>query len=820
MSTFPATDPVETLLAALTLDEKILLLGGNMASSDPARDGDVFGIPRVGLPPLKFADGPIGVHWWTKASTCYPANICLAATFDPALAFAYGSALGDDCRAAGVHVLLAPGVNLYRSPLCGRNFEYLGEDPELAGLLAAAYIRGVQSRGVAATVKHFAANNQEYDRHGISSDVDERTLREVYLRPFELAVKEGLSACLMTAYGLLNGQHCSENDWLTTTLLREEWGFDGWVISDWTSVHSVVQTLNSGLDLEMPWGRFLNAENVRAALANGLVSPARIDAKIRHRLRVMQRFGWLDPRHAQLDPAIPSRSPASEAVALDTARRGIVLLKNERATLPVRPGSVRRIAVLGHHGQARILCGGGSAYTTPHSSITLAEALAQVYGPEVQLDLHTCLNPWRGNEAFQSAAFSTADGSPGLDARYFENDRFAGIPAITRDERLDFTLGENRPPVLQGQALFSASWHGFITITEAGETDFYMDTEDGYLDARIGESDTLFTNQRGPYRVTRTFAPGRYPVEIRYRQTQKGYIKFRFGYEAAAHAFTGYDAGLAAARDADLVIVATGFVSHTEGEAHDRDFDLDPRAVRLITDAAAAAPGKTVPVLYIGGAVQTAPWLDQVPAALCLWYPGQNGTLAAAEILAGLVNPSGKLPFTWEKQLSDRGSYPFYHDTDGDRRTAYADGVFTGYRHFDRHGIAPLFPFGHGLSYTRFAYSGLHVAAPAADGSVQVRFTLTNTGDVSGTETALVFVGDAEASVPRPVREFKACATATLAPGESRELSVTLPARAFAFWHPDTRAWTIEPGTFVIEVGPHAGHLALRATVAHAPFQS
>ncbi|MEI6033775.1 MAG: glycoside hydrolase family 3 N-terminal domain-containing protein [Verrucomicrobiae bacterium] len=796
------------LLAALTLDEKIKLLGGTMVRSSQARDGDVFGIERVGMPPLKFADGPVGVHWWTQASTCYPALICLAATMDAEQARAYGSALGDDCRAVGIHVLLAPGVNLYRSPLCGRNFEYLGEDPELSGQLAAAYIRGIQSRGVAATVKHFAANNQEYDRHGISSDVDERTLREVYLRPFERAVKEGGSACLMTAYGLLNGQHCSENSWLTDQILRGEWGFDGWVISDWTSVHSTVQTLNSGLDLEMPWGRFLNPAAVHAALASGLVSAAKLDEKILNRLQLMARFGWLNPQHRQLDPAIPSQNPASEAVALDVARRGMVLLKNDSACLPARPGSVRRIAVLGHHAQTSVLCGGGSSYTRPYSSVTLADALAQVYGPEVQLDLHACVAPWRGEAVFSASAFFTPDGQPGLAARYFEGDRFDGAPATATDDRLDFLLGESRPPAIKGGALFSAIWNGEIVIEEGGGTDFYMDTEDGYLDACL-DGEPLFTSHRGPCRRTLELAPGRHAVEIRFRQTQKGYVKFRFGYEPAINARIDCEAGLTAAAQADLVIVAAGFVSQTEGESHDRDFEMDARLVRMIEDAAAVS-SRIVVALYIGGAVQTVPWLDKVQAALCLWYPGQNGTLAAAEIIAGLTNPSGKLPFTWEKQLEDRGASACYQDADGDRRVSYDDGIFIGHRHFDRHGIEPRFPFGHGLSYTTFAYENLRIDSPAADGSATLRFDIRNTGKFNGTESAMIFVA-AESSVPRPVREFKASATATLAPGERQTLAVTLPPRAFAFWHPDKKMWVIEPGEYTILVGPSAKELPLQA---------
>lgn len=805
--TNPDHDRVQALLDALTLDEKLLLLGGQPASGEFERSGGVFGVERIGLPALRFGDGPVGVNWWTNASTCYPTLLCLAASMDESLAFAYGRALASDCRSAGIHVLLAPGVNLYRSPLCGRNFEYLGEDPELAGLLAAAYIRGVQSQGVAATVKHLAANNQEYDRHGISADVDERTLREVYLRPFELAITEGRSACVMTAYGLLNGQHCSENRWLLKTVLRDEWGFDGLVMSDWISVHSTVQTFNSGLDLEMPSARFFAAEAVRAALAQGLITDVELDEKIRHRLNVMARFGWLDPRHKQPDPAFPSCNPESEAVALEVARRGIVLLQNEGGLLPAPPASVRRIAVLGHHPGAPILCGGGSAYTPPHSSVTLAEAIRLVYGPDVEVSVHACIDPWRGEAVYPASVFTSPDGQPGLDARYFDNDTWQGAPALCRTERkIDMFFGDKQPEGLSGAALFSASWSGSIAVDWDGDTDFYFQAADGFLDVAVAGI-TVFGGLRGAGRSTLRLARGKHPVEVRFRQTQNGYVTIRFGYAATSLSRLDYEAGLAAARAADLVVVGAGFVSQTEGESHDREFAIDPLQVSLINDAAAVSD-RVVAVLYAGGAVQTDPWLPKVRAVLCLWYPGQNGTLAAAEILAGITNPSGKLPFTWEKDLPDRGAHEFYHDTDGDRRVSYGDGVFVGYRHFDRLDISPRFAFGHGLSYTTFSYENLEIAVEAsAAGRIEaivIEFDLCNTGSVRGTECALIFVGDDEASVPRPLRELKATVPVTLNPGEKQTVQIRLDERALSFWHPDAGRWLSEPGGFTVWVGPSA----------------
>jgi beta-glucosidase len=813
MMTRSSSPAVGAILGKLTLSEKIRLLGGQ-ANTEPDRDGDVFGIPRAGLPALKFADGPVGVHWWTKASTCYPALIGLAASFDEETARLFGEAIGTDCRAFGVHVLLAPGVNLYRSPLCGRNFEYLGEDPELSGALAAAYIRGVQSKGVAATVKHFAANNQEYDRHFTSSDVDERTLREVCLRPFERAVKEGRVAAIMTGYNPVNQVHASENRHLIHDILRGDWGFDGLVMSDWTSVYSTAQSLLAGLDLEMPWARHLTEEKILPLLETGVLAEEVINECLRSRLRLMERFGWLDPNHRQQDPSLPARNPATEEAALEVARRGIVLLKNEDGFLPRPPADVRRITVLGHHAGQPIICGGGSAHCPPHAQTTLLEALRAVYGGGVRVDHHEGIDPWREKQAVAAGSYRAPTGESGLRAEYFNNADFLGAPAVARvDERPGFNWIEKAPAPEITADFFSVRWTGQMEMTEAGEYDFYLAPSDGlatlWIDGQIVDAN-VFDSRR----YTRHIGAGAHEIRLEFRQNRRGWVTCHFGYESAARTRVDYDAGLRAAAESDLVIVAAGFVAPTEGEGHDRSFALDPRIDRLILDAA-AANANTCVVLYAGGAVDVAPWIGRVKALLCLWYPGQNGTVAAAEILAGLTNPSGKLPFTWEKQLADRGSFTCYRDDDGDRRVAYADGVFTGYRWFDRHFIAPRYPFGHGLSYTTFAYENLRLDRNGlgADDSLVVSFDVVNTGQRAGAEIALLFLGEDAPALPRPRRELKAFQRVALDPGERRGVRLTLPPRAFAHWSPDREAWRINPGTYTISIGSSATHFPLSAIV-------
>lgn len=808
---------IEGLVWRLTMEEKIQLLGGWPGDEDK-KEGCVYGVPMLGIRPLKFADGPVGVHWWTKASTAYPALICLAASFDAGAAYRYGSALGLDCRARGIHVLLAPGVNLYRSSFCGRNFEYLGEDPELSAAMAVGYIRGVQDRGVCATVKHLALNNQEYDRNRVSSDADERTLREVYLRPFEAAVREGHVGAVMTSYNLVNGQHCAEHEWLLQTILRKEWNFEGLIMSDWVSTYSTCGSANAGLDLEMPEGVVFNEKAITQALRNGTISKETINEKIRHRLRLMARFGWLDAGHEQKDASIPDRNPETEAVAIDIARAGIVLLKNEAGALPLRANRVKRIAVLGYHAGHPVTCGGGSAYVPPHATTTLVEGLRKVYGAEVEIDYHMAVYPWREKIAAESARFLTPCGEPGLLGEYFNNPDFEGAPVVARvDAKIDFEWRADGPdPSVVTERYYSVRWRGKVKVERTGTYAFYLRL--GHAVSRLIVGGTKLRDSFD----TRTSAPGRFLVELsageeqeilmEFRNAGAGWVHCRLGYEWAGNSLDHYEEALAAAKTADAVVVGAGFNNNNEGEGFDREFGLDEDQNRLIRDAAAANP-HTVVALYAGGAVDVAPWIDAIEGLLMVWYPGQDGALAAAEIIAGTICPQGRLPFTWEKKPEDRSSFDCYHDDDHDLRVSYTDGVFTGYRHFDRENIIPRYPFGFGLSYTTFGYENLRLDSMVRGEPLEIRFDLINTGKVAGAEAALVFVSDVESSLPRPDKQLEGFAKVTLEPGERRTVSVTLPPRAFAFFHSDRKQWVIEPGAFRVQIGASARDIRLEQCI-------
>jgi beta-glucosidase len=611
-------------------------------------------------------------------TTCYPGGIALTATWDRDMAARIGAGLGRDCRARGVDILLAPAVNIYRSPLCGRNFEYMGEDPFLAGQMVAPVIQGIQSQGVLATVKHFACNNQEWDRHNISSEVDERTLQEIYLPAFKAAVQQGKVGCLMTSYNLLNGVHCSQDDWLINQTLKKEWGFKGIVMSDWWSTYDGVACALGGLDLEMPEGKFMNLTNLMPAIENGTLKTSVIDDKVRRILRTVIANGCFDRPHASKD--IPLDDPENDRVALDGAREGIVLLKNAKAALPLERSAIKSIAVVGPNADPAVYCGGGSAFTRTFHSISILDGIRQSAGPAVQVLYST-------NEADAVSLASKAD-------------------AVV--------------------------------------------------------------------------------ICVGFNQRAKGSEHNR-------------NAGLA------------------EGEGHDRPFELPAAQTDLIRAVSAANP-RSIVVLNSGGGVAWTGWLDKVPAVLQAWYSGQNCGRAVAEILFGDVNPSGKLPATFEKRAEDNPTFPYYHLKDG-KKTPYTEGIFVGYRGYDQNKVEPQFCFGHGLSYTTFKYGKVQVSPRTvpADGKVTVRFTVKNTGKRAGAEIAQLYIHQVRSAVPQPPKELKGFDRVNLKPGEEKTVALTLAADQLAYFDVKTHAFVVEPGQFDVLVGSSSRDIRAKAKFEVGP---
>ncbi len=811
----------------MTIEEKIDYLGGD-------RNFFIRGIARLGIPEIKMSDGPAGCRNWGP-STAYPAPLATAATFDPTLAERVGKSIGRDCRARGVHILLGPGVNIHRSPLGGRNFEYLGEDPLLAGKTAAAFIRGVQSEGVLATVKHFAGNNQEWDRNHVSSEIDGRTLREIYFPAFERAVREGQVSAVMTAYNLLNGTYCSHDTFLLREVLRNEWGFSGIVMSDWGAVHDTVGAVAGGCDLEMPFGRYMNRASLIPLLSSQKIDVAAIDEKVLRILRTIAAAGFLDRPQKRDDLALDD--PSSSETALGSARESLVLLKNVNAILPLDRTKLKRIAVIGPNASPAVVGGYGSAFVTPVHAVSLLDGVQRA-APSARVDYHPGVRQSAEYTLLGKACFTGP-----VQQLIFAGTELGGNPiSASTVDRINYRSegGLPQPPAAGLPAEnFSVRWAGEVSVDKAGRYEVMTNTDDGVRVSLDGKRviDDWTEHPAKTNAVTVDLKAGHHAVIVEYYQGGGGAIaQFGFGAEAESKkaSFDGAAEVSALARQADVVIVSVGFGQSAdsnslrapfdgrwppswarqrglvEAEDSDRPFGLLAAQIETIRLAAAANP-RTIVVVDAGGAVDLQPFVDRVPALVWAWYPGEEGGRAVADVLFGDVDPSGKLPVTFAKRYDDYPSAPYYN-LNQNGKTPYTEGIFVGYRGFEAKKIAPQFPFGYGLSYTTFKYSDLD-ASPAADGSVTVTLKVTNTGKREGDEIVQVYVAPPKSGVPRPPKELKGYARVALGPGETKPLTVTLEPRAFAYWDDGKKEWTVEAGSYEVLAAASSADVRLRRYV-------
>jgi beta-glucosidase len=797
---------VDSMLKQLSLEEKIDLLGG-------VDDFYIRAIPRVGLPRLKMADGPLGVRNYGP-STVF-GGMALAASWDPEMARAIGAAIGQDARARGVHFMLGPGVNIYRAPMCGRNFEYFGEDPFLASKTAVGYIQGMQSQGVSATIKHFIGNNQEYDRHNMNSVIDERTMREIYLPTFEAAVKEARVGSIMDSYNLTNGVHMSQNGYLNNDVAKKDWGFSGILMSDWTSTYDAVAAANGGLDLEMPSGKFMNRANLLPAVQAGKVSVATIDDKVRRILRTAIRFGWLD--REQLDSSIPLLNPQGRQATLEAARASMVLLKNEGNVLPLDKGQIKSIAVIGPDAYPAQPVGGGSAEAKPFFAVSYLEGIANYLGGNAKVYYERGI-PTLEEMAKQTEFTTEADGGQrGLQAQFFTNADLSGSPALTRVDK--FAAFEPAHWAKDADADVSVRWTGYFTPKTSGKYLVFVQGPGETGGYRLSiDNKIVFDNWDKWYAfVSETpmdMASGPHRVQLEY------YVKQGWHNTSAALGIVRPEDLVSAnaksvASRADAVVLAIGFDSTNEGESSDRTFELPPGQDELVSQIAALNK-KTIVVATSGGGFAMSQWLDRVPVLLQSWYSGQEGGTALAQLVFGEYSPSAKLPISFERRWEDNAVHDTYYPKDKEKKVVYSEGVFLGYRHFDKSGIKPLLPFGYGMSYTTFAYKNLTISPAQASGDqpVTVAFDLTNTGNRAGAEVAEVYVGDRHASVPRPVKELKGFSKVALNPGESRHVQVSLDRRAFSYYDVNNHRWTVAPGDFDIYVARSAAEIELTGKVS------
>jgi beta-glucosidase len=694
----PVEQRVEDLLGRMTPAEKARMLAGSGWMES-------FPIERLGIPAIKMADGPMGVRNWTGSSaitsaatispvltTAFPASIGMASSWDLDLVQQEGRVIAQEVKALGRDMILAPTVNINRTPLWGRNFEGYGEDPYVAARMGVAYIRGVQGEGVIPSVKHFAANNEEFERHRIDEAIDLRTLHEIYFPAFKAAVEEAGVWAVMNAYNKVNGQYCAENPFLLTETLRKSWGFKGFVISDWGSTYSTAATVNAGMNLEMPGGEpmrrwlaqpstqeagngagWLTEEKVTAAIASGEIEQSTGDDNVRGLLRVMFTAGLFDTPHVgggEVD------TPEQRAVARKAATESMVLLKNEGAVLPLDGKKVRSVAVIGPSAAIARTGGGGSSLVRAKYAVTPLDGIKEAAGAGAQVT---------------------------------------------------YALGV----AMQG--------------------------EDATKDPHAEQ-----------------------------------------------------DEAVALAAKSDVAVVVVGYSYKLEGEGHDRpSMDLPAGQDELIK-AVAAVNKKTIVVVVAGAPVTMTPWIHDVPAVLYAWYGGQEAGHAVGDLLFGVAVPSAKLPITYPARIEDSTAYGHYPGEN--LHVTYAEGLYVGYRGFDKRKVEPLFPFGFGLSYTTFEYSGLKVSQPTVKkgGTVEVSLQVRNSGSRAGAEVIQLYVHDVEASVDRPEKELKGFRRVTLQPGQTDTVSFTLDQSALSFFDPGKKAWVAEPGAFEVLVGASSRDIRLR----------
>ena len=811
---------VNDLVKKMTLEQKLDYIGGTGFAVRP--------MPSLGIPALEMSDGPYGTRSNVGfPSTTYAAGIGLAASWDPELAAEVGGGIGRDARARGVHFMLGPGVNIYRSPRNGRNFEYFGEDPFLASSIAVGYITGMQQQGVSSTVKHFLANNSEFLRHDSNSVVDERTLREIYLPAFEASVKEAHVGAMMDSYNLINGVHATQNSTFNIDLVRNEWKFPGIMMSDWDATYDGVAAANNGLDLEMPTGEFMNRANLMAAVKSGKVSEATIDEKVEHILSTAESFGWLD--RDQTDEAISFYDAHNNEVALKSARESAVLLKNEDHLLPLDKATLKTILVVGPDAYPGVPVGGGSAGVVPFHLVSDVEGLSRELGPNVNV-LYDRGIPKLSVLAHATDFTTTADGkTAGVTLETFGNDELAGSPVSTAVVKHISLAGVTIASLVANMDQFMDSFSlsavhkashretGYFNAPAAGHYLLIVEGSGEGSGNRVSVDGKMVVDN---WKLQRAFQPwvsldlGAGPHKIVAEDSQSGIFGGHLVVAIVSPDKLVDPRAVAMAKNADVVVVAAGYSQESESEGGDRTFSL-PYGQDELINAMAAANKKTVVDITSGGNVDSSAWLDHVPALLESWYAGQEGGTALAEILLGEVNPSGHLPATFELKADDNPTYANYYPAAGSIDVVYKEGVFVGYRGYEKNNVKPLYPFGFGLSYTTFKFSHMAVT-PQFDGQdpmVVVTFDVSNTGGRAGAEVAQVYVSDDHAPVARPEKELKAFQRVQLAPGETKHVSVKLNMRSFAYYDVAGKKWTVAPGKFTIHAGDSVESLPLTGSV-------
>jgi beta-glucosidase len=820
-------DVIEDLLCQMTIQEKVSLLAGtNMWYTVP--------IERLGIPSLKMTDGPNGARGAGSftggvKTTCFPAGISLASTWNADLVERVGQALADETKMKGAQVLLGPTVNIQRSPLGGRNFECFSEDPYLSARLAVAYITGLQREGVGASIKHYVCNDEEFERFSISSEVRERVLREIYLPPFQAAVRESKPWTIMAAYNLVNGIPASESPYLLTEILREEWGFDGVVVSDWfESVKSTAASVNAGLDLEMPSPRW-RGEKLLEAVERGEVAEATIDMSVRRLLLLLDKAGLFEREVPQTScpQAVPEQAidlPERRALVREAAAEGIVLLKNELQVLPLQPDQLTSIAVIGPNAQVAQITGGGSAQVNAHYAVTPFEGIVARVGDHVRVGYEQGCTNYRLLPLLDTSLVlaGTQGSEHGLAVEYFNSGNLSGAPVNKETQSTAGFMWFGQLPEGVDPQQFSARVSGRFTPQETGPYTFSL-VSAGLSRLSIDGHEVIenWTQQTpgGEYfgfgstevqAVVPLEAGHEYLLTLEFARSESALAAVRLGVLPPVPA-DAIERAAALAAASDVAIVYVGFGGDWQSEGFDRpDMELPGKQNALIEQVAAANP-RTIVVLNTGSPI-TMPWLDKVAAIAQAWYPGQECGNAIADVLFGDLNPSGKLPQTFPVRLEDNPAYLNFPGENG--KVYYGEGLFVGYRYYEKKRIAPLFPFGFGLSYTSFDFDALRLSAQeiSPDDTLEVAIDVTNTGQRAGKEVVQVYVRDIISRLHRPNKELKAFAKVHLEPGECKMVTLTLARDALAYYDDLAHAWVAEAGEFEVLVGSSSQEIRATAT--------
>ncbi|MGE4651774.1 MAG: glycoside hydrolase family 3 C-terminal domain-containing protein [Myxococcota bacterium] len=807
---------VEGLLEQLTLDEKALLTAGEDMWSVPA-------VERLGVPKIRVTDGPNGARGSSllglgdATAVCIPCGAALGASWNPELIERVGSMLGEEARTKSARVLLAPTINLHRSPLGGRNFECYSEDPLLSGRIAAAFVRGVQSQGVATTCKHFVANDAEFERHTIDSVVDPRTLREIYLLPFEIAVKEGGALGIMTAYSRLNGRYCSEHEELLSDILRGEWGFEGFVVTDWFSAGSTQESSRAGLDLQMPGpGRYFGPE-LAEAVRDGRVESAVLDGQVRRMLGVWERLGAFEQPVSTGERSIDL--PEHRDLAREVAADAMVLLRNE-GVLPFAREGLRKLAVIGPNADRAQIMGGGSAALRPHYRVTPIEALRDKLGPDVEIVHERGCWTEKTTPAIDAKQIEGPSGEEGLLVEWFATLDRSGPAIATRvgssselvyleppDEALErgafsFRARGSYTPVESGLHTF--------TLMQAGRARLLVDGEcvlDGVIDPPPPGHDFFAMISREIEAPLLLEAGRAVELEVQYSAESAFLLSgVKIGLRPPI------DSDLAAraekaARDADAVLLLVGTNADWETEGRDRvSMDLPGEQDDLIRRVV-AANSRTAVCVNTGSPV-TMDWADDVGAILQIWFGGQEMSGALVDVLFGEAEPGGRLPTSFPIRLEHNPSFGNFPGENSELH--YGEGLLVGYRWYTTRHLSTRFPFGHGLSYATFEIGTPRLSANtfAAGDELTLEVEVRNTGRRRGKEVVQCYVAPRSPRLFRPARELRAFQKVSLEPGESALVQLSLGDRAFAYWdEADPDYGTLQQrGSALVPAGSGAPH--------------